>query len=96
MLLTHRVIKLAYRYCWRQEMMYPNELDVAMVKVKARNLHQINAKFSTPVFIHQWNSVFLLYPIFMISLPVCDIYHTQVYYRARKDLCVLFYRVELY
>ena len=62
-------------------------LDVSMVKGKARDPHQIDVKFSAPVFSHQWNSAFLSYPIFTISLPVCDIYQTQVCCRARKDSC---------
>ena len=53
-----------------------NELDVAMaIKVKARSPHQTDAKFSAPVFSHRWNSAFLLYPMFMISVP-SYIYHT--------------------
>ena len=77
-------------------MSYPNELDVAVVEVKVRNPYPVHVKLAHRFSAHQLNTAFLSCPIFMISLPVYDIYHTQVDYRARKALCVILYRVELY
>ena len=68
--------------------MHHNELDVAKVKVKARNLHHIDVKFNAPVFSHQWNTTFLLCPVIMTSPPVGDIYHTQVDSIEPERTCV--------
>ena len=77
-------------------MTYPNDLDVARGRGKSKKPVSCRCEVGVPIFSLQLNTAHLSCLISMISLPVYDIYHTQVDYRARKDWYVILYRVELF